>query len=247
MSDQPRLWGEGRSAEFQAKKAKGQFFTPPEVVEFMFEVAGAGAGWSVIDPACGDGAFLSQAVARDCEPVWGVDRDAAALAACRGRLGERVTLVEQDGLLPCGREGFDLVIGNPPFSAIRHGVSDPDVMARFELGQTVKGRAPKPPLEVLFLERFIQLARPGGTVCIILPDGLLANRRQRRVREWMLARCRVAAVVGLPRSTFRKAATDAKTSILVLRKGAADSATDAFVASVARLEELGGVLEGMRG
>ena len=93
-------WGAGRSATARAQKTKGQFFTPAPVVAFMFQIAGAEPGWSVIDPACGDGAFLAEAAALGCWPVVGVDRDPAAIDRCRDRLGKAPMLLEQDGLVP---------------------------------------------------------------------------------------------------------------------------------------------------
>ena len=220
----PRAWGEGISEDLKARKHRGEFFTPPEVVDFMFEMVGAEPGWSVIDPACGDGAFLERAVATGCAPVWGVDKDATAIDRCGEQLGDRAVLLEQDGLLPLAdrrapREGFDLVIGNPPFNAVRHGVADPGTLSRFTLGYKPKGQVrPQQAVEVLFLERFLQLARQGGTVAIIVPDGILANSRLRYVRELVLDASTVRAVVSLPRHTFAKASTSAKTSILFLGK-----------------------------
>lgn len=252
MADTPRssnTWGARIPARLKAKKTRGEFFTPPEVVDFMFEMVGAGPGWSVIDPACGDGAFLERAVAAGCAPVWGVDKDATAVNRCRARLGDQAVVIEQDGLLPLTdrrtpHEGFDLVIGNPPFNAVRHGVADPEILSRFILGQRPDGQVRlKQPVEVLFLERFLQLARGGGTVAVIVPDGILANSRLRYVRELVLASSTVMAVVSLPRYTFAKASTSAKTSILFMKKGRPASSDQALLASVEADGHLASVLE----
>ena len=73
-------------------------------------------------------------------------------------------------------------------------------------------------IEVLFLERFIQLARPGGKVAIILPEGIFANSNLRYVREWLVEHFIILAVIGLPRDTFKGTGTMAKTAILYLEK-----------------------------
>jgi len=229
---------------------KGQFFTPTEVVEFMFEIAGAQPGWSVVDPACGDGAFVARAVARGCAPVVGVDLDPHALALCRERVGDAAGLLEQDGLAPLEvdhGDGFDLVIGNPPFNALRHGVEDAAVLSRFALGRKGDAVRSRQRLEVLFLERFIQLARPGGAVCIILPDGVLANTRLRYVREFVAESATVRAVVSLPRSTFGAGNTEAKTSVLLLEARPSRPGENAAVAAVEDLGELAALAPRFRG
>jgi len=74
------------------------------------------------------------------------------------------------------------------------------------------------PIEILFTERFLQLAKPGGWIAIIIPDGILTNSNAHYVREFIADKAKVEAIVSLPRGTFKQAGTSAKTSILFLRK-----------------------------
>ena len=74
------------------------------------------------------------------------------------------------------------------------------------------------PIEVLFLERFVQFAKPGGLIGIIIPDGILANINLRYIQEWLFEKTQVLAIISLPRETFKYIGTTAKTSILFLRK-----------------------------
>jgi len=74
------------------------------------------------------------------------------------------------------------------------------------------------PIEALFTERFIQLAKPGGWVAMIIPDGILSNSNQHYLRQFIADKCYVRAIVSLPRETFKHVKTNAKTSVLVLEK-----------------------------
>lgn len=74
------------------------------------------------------------------------------------------------------------------------------------------------PIEILFLDRFIQLAKPGGWIAIIIPDGILTNSNSHYVREFLSDKTKVEAIISLPRGTFKNVGTSAKTSILFLRK-----------------------------
>ncbi|MFH1712813.1 MAG: N-6 DNA methylase [Candidatus Jacksonbacteria bacterium] len=98
------------------------------------------------------------------------------------------------------------------------------------------------PIEILFLERFIQLAKSGGWIAIIIPDGILTNSNSHYVREFISKKARVEAVVSLPRDAFKNVGTSAKTSILFLQKyykdqGQKQDNYPVFLASVDSLDE----------
>jgi len=73
-------------------------------------------------------------------------------------------------------------------------------------------------IEILFIERFIQLAKPGGWIALVIPDGILTNSNSHYVREFINQRAKVEAIVSLPRDAFKNVGTSAKTSILFLQK-----------------------------
>jgi hypothetical protein len=62
------------------------------------------------------------------------------------------------------------------------------------------------------------LAKPDGWISIIIPDGVLANLNSHYVREFLSSRTKIEAIISLPRETFKNVGTNAKTSILFLRK-----------------------------
>jgi type I restriction-modification system DNA methylase subunit len=110
-------------------------------------------------------------------------------------------------------ESFDVVAGNPPFG---DKITDPSILEQFELGHDPKERPlAQQTSEVLFLEAFLRLAKPCARVAILLPDGILANVGEQRVRDYLLRTAFVEAVVALPRRVFRN---DAKSNVLLLRK-----------------------------
>jgi type I restriction enzyme M protein len=189
----------------------GQFFTPEIVADCMFRVAGVHGGQQAIDPSCGDGSFLRIAPKalelHGCE----IDPQYASVAKClvpakRFVEGDALTrLVELWGT-------FDLAIGNPPFSAQASLEKRSEVLLGFDLGA---GRTSQC-LEVLFLELFLKLAKTNGRIAIILPDGPLSNKPFKYVRDWLLCRAHVEAIISLPRGIFN--GTTAKTNILVAQK-----------------------------
>lgn len=83
---------------------------------------------------------------------------------------------------------------------------------------------------VLFIDRCLQLLKPGGRLLIVLPDGVLCNSGDRYVREYIMGKkdektgqfhggkAIVKAVISLPSDAFKLSGTGAKTSILYLQK-----------------------------
>jgi type I restriction enzyme M protein len=82
---------------------------------------------------------------------------------------------------------------------------------------------------VLFLDRCLQLLKPGGRLLIVLPDGVLCNSGDRYVRQYLMGKrddtgafhggkAIVKAVISLPPDTLKSAGTTTKASILYLQK-----------------------------
>jgi len=193
------------------KKVLGQFFTPEVIAHFMVawaELLSIPKGIAA-DPACGDGVFLKELVTAGFEHILGVDIDGDVLQGLADKVPPSVELRQADGLTIPLEPFADFVVGNPPFSAKYGRVKDPSVLSRFTLGQERTSQAP----EVLFLEQFVRIAKPGGLIAIILPEGIFAALPMQPVRDYILFHLLPLAVISLSRRFF-----PAKTSILIARK-----------------------------
>jgi len=85
-------------------------------------------------------------------------------------------------------------------------------------------------LSVLFVDRCLQLLKPGGRLLMIVPDSILCNANTKYLREYLMGKkdektkqfyggkAIVKAVVSLPSDAFKLAGTGAKTSILYVQK-----------------------------
>ncbi len=204
-------------------KTLAQHFTPAAVAQLVWDavrtLAGKelGAGARVVDPAAGQGALLA-AVERTYQTT-GIEID-AGLAERGRRQADR--FYTGDGLLgtfpAVANETFDCVLANPPFGKLGPllpllGEDGPRRLAqRFGLLDGQK-RIRAFPVESLFVERALQLTRPAGWMALILPEGFFANARQQGVRDWLLTRAELRAVVALP-GAFNKV----QTALVVLRR-----------------------------
>ena len=71
--------------------------------------------------------------------------------------------------------------------------------------------------DILFIERCIQLLKPGGRMAIVLPDGILGNDGLEFVRQYILDNAYLIAIIDLPVETFLPS-VDTKTSLVILKK-----------------------------
>jgi len=113
---------------------------------------------------------------------------------------------------------FDVVFTNPPFGS-RLPIDDPHILEQYQLAR-FEARTPRGsmPPEQLFVERCLQLLRPGGRMAIVLPDSILSNPGLSFIRRWLLLNAFVIAVVDLPREMFAKSDTHTMTSVVVLQR-----------------------------
>ena len=72
--------------------------------------------------------------------------------------------------------------------------------------------------EILFIERCLDLLKPGGRMGIVLPEGVYNNPSLAYVRQFVEDRAYLKAVVSLPQETFISSGASVKASLLFLRK-----------------------------
>lgn len=147
-------------------------------------------------------------------------------------------VVAADGLMPLNQivektgnrgfrsDSFDCIITNPPFgSTIRqteHAYLDNyGLSERGEDWLNPKSKAAQRPgvaSEILFIERCWEFLVEGGYLAIVIPDGILTNASLQYVRNWIMDKFRILAVVSLPQTTFMSTGAGVKSSVMFLRK-----------------------------
>lgn len=109
---------------------------------------------------------------------------------------------------------FDVLFTNPPFAG---EIREQSLLKDYELSNKKGKLSKKVERDLLFIERALQLIKPGGRLAIVLPQGKLNNTNMEYVREWLLEKARILAVIGLHVNTF-KPHTGTKTSVVFLQK-----------------------------
>lgn len=72
--------------------------------------------------------------------------------------------------------------------------------------------------EVLFIERCLNLLKPGGRMGIVLPEGVLNNTNLQKVRDFVESKAKILLIVSIPQDVFMAAGATVKPSLLFFKK-----------------------------
>lgn len=86
------------------------------------------------------------------------------------------------------------------------------VLELFELG-TYSGLT-----EVLFLERCLNLLKPGGRMGIVLPEGILNNPKMQKIRNYIEGKAKIINITSIPQDVFIASGATVKPSLLFFKK-----------------------------
>ncbi|GAB3461565.1 hypothetical protein GCM10027321_22370 [Massilia terrae] len=93
-------------------------------------------------------------------------------------------------------------------------IEDTPILDLFDIGYGKPNR----PTELIFVERCLNLLKPGGRMGIVLPDGNLNNPSLAWLRRYAEGRAKLMAVVSLPEETFRSSDATVKASLVFMTK-----------------------------
>lgn len=80
--------------------------------------------------------------------------------------------------------------------------------------------------EVLFIERCLNLLKPGGRMGIVLPEGVLNNANLQKVRDFVESKAKILLIVSIPQDVFMAAGATVKPSLLFFKKFTEDEAEE---------------------
>lgn len=229
-----------RFADASNKKA-GEYYTPRSVVRLLVNILDPQEGETVYDPACGTGGMLIEVIqhvkAARGRPqllwgkLYGQEKVLATSGIARMNLllhgVEDFHIVRGDTLRDPAffnsdrLATFDCVIANPPFSLKNWGDEAwaSDRWGRNSLG----GVPPKGYADWAWVQHMLQSAtNETGRVAVVLPQGALFRQgAEGKIREFILRKDKVEAVIGLAPNLFYGTGLAACVMILRQQKPAA--------------------------
>lgn len=214
----------GRFKNLDLDKLRGGYYTSSEVAEWLCAWAIRSPKEHVLEPSCGDGAFLVAAAKRLSElgargatiasHLTGVEFIAEeadrALERLKDTLGSRSQNVVENadffGWWQDNRQPkFDVVIGNPPF--IRYQSFPEPHRARAMEMMVEQGLKPNrlTNIWVPFVVAAVACLRPGGRLALVLPAELLQVTYAGQLRSFLTDRFSRIDIVACNELFFEKA------------------------------------------
>lgn len=199
---------------YDNKKLFGQTYTPAFVVRKVLDDAGFFGtnilGKSILDPACGDGRFLTEIVKRivavsptddlkkNLECVYGWDIDAEAVNACIENLNQIVEAfqwnvawnvsvfdsirkIQNQSLFAEAKKTFDFVVGNPPYVRIQHL---DERQRKFLQSNYSFCQSGSTDLYIAFFELASGLLNPDGICAFVTPNTFLYTETGKKLRQY---------------------------------------------------------------
>ena len=80
--------------------------------------------------------------------------------------------------------------------------------------------------EVLFIERCLNLLKPGGRMGIVLPEGVLNGTNIQKAREFVEGKAKILLIVSIPQDVFIASGATVKPSLLFFKKFTEDEALE---------------------
>ncbi|MBE2199982.1 MAG: N-6 DNA methylase [Anaerolinea sp.] len=179
------------------------------------------------------------------QSIIGIDKDAYLVQLAATRLAiltlqpgqvycaDSLAWSDENGRsLPLPQSGsYDVVLTNPPFGK-RIVAASRQTQKYFTLGYTwKKGRDGRyqqtgdllnsAPPQVLFVEKCLELLRPGGRLGIVVPESMITSKTYSHVVQYMRSQGEIKAVIGLPEEFFKtsgKGGTHTKACLVMLHK-----------------------------
>lgn len=126
------------------------------------------------------------------------------------------TLIDPKHIEGAELKRFDIVIANPPFSQ-NYSTDSMKYKDRYLFWMPKKGKA-----DFMFVQHMISVLKTTGRMAVIMPHGVLfRGGEERKMREWMIRKGYLEAIIGLPPALFY--GTGIPASILIINRGGAES------------------------
>lgn len=174
-----------------------QFFTHKELVNFIISNVPINKNSTILDPACGAGAFLYEVYSKNknLKNLYGIDIDALALDLCKInlqgnkdhlphlKLADTLKQKSLNNIFPeiAKNGGFDIIIGNPPFKNLIKNIDYK--LSDYSYPDAVSGVTNSATLMIIKSYEFL---KEDGYLAFVLPKNLIRVDSFYSLRQFLI-------------------------------------------------------------
>ena len=215
-----------QQVDLDYRRSHGQFFTPPDVAEFMVRYGIDGGAKTMLDPACGLGIFIDKMLELHGEKcsIQGIDNDQLMVNACHLEIKERhgaesknVELHNMDYLESVGMDAVDFLVCNPPY--INFHDFDRSMVLKINDDMGVKFSM-LTNIYALFMAKAKHSVKHGGRIAFITPSEFFYTGYGKTLKKFLLENFTIDSFItfDFDRTVFEDALTTATISLMVNKK-----------------------------
>ncbi|MEU8803232.1 N-6 DNA methylase [Spirillospora sp. NPDC048819] len=221
------LWQARRQAVIQFERRgreAGLFTSHKAVAQAVAQLAGSNLTRDLLDPFCGAGSFLWEAI--DYAQKQGIGLYTVLGCDINQRMADVARSIGSVSPVPVEIVTADAFLNEDlPLSTCV--VSAPPLGLRMQEDRELLDGSTTRDGDVVALDRIVQLLVDGGRAVLHLPAGITFRRNAERYRRFLATRYRVAAILGLPAGAVH--GTGIRSVLMVIDNTAP---TDTFIAQL---------------
>jgi tRNA1(Val) A37 N6-methylase TrmN6 len=199
------------------RKEKGIYYTPPSIVDFMINLITLKKNSKILEAGCGTGNFVIPLIQKLNEiyknsetidekelkrkilsnNVFACDFDPKAIKSLKNSIGADTANIMVSSFLSDNlfdNNKYDFVIGNPPYNAILSNEEKHYCETKYpNLSKSIKS-------EIFFVIKSIDLLKPNGQLCLVLPATILRVNHYSVLRKFIMEKCMIEKIIDMGRA-----------------------------------------------
>lgn len=235
----------------EKRKKNGIYYSPPMLVNFMLNLVTLKKNSKILEAGCGVGNFVIPLVEKLTKiykktenanekslktkilsnNIFALDFDSNAIEILKDSINVNSPNIIASSFLSDNsfdNNEYDTVIGNPPYNAELSMQEKNYCKTKYpNISKTIRS-------ETFFVIKSIELLKPSGQLCLILPDSILRVNHYSGLRNFILEKCTIEKIIDMNRA-FNFVGYE--TIILLLRKKKSKDTNVEIITSVKNLEQ----------
>lgn len=176
------------------------FYTPKEIANTMVDMIVEKENVKIYDPMCSSGNILIKAMEKSNVETFGEEDNIEGYNILKTRI--LLKKVESQPQIYQDKNEirnikFDCIVSNPPFSQKnwKENIEYTPLFKEYGLSENAVG-------DYAYVIKMIERLDDNGRIAVILPHGVLFRENERKVRESLIEKNEIDAIIGLPENLF---------------------------------------------
>ena len=170
------------------KQTNGIFFTPKSIVVETIRIVKSikRIYKNILEPSCGSCEFINELINEyPNSQITGIEKNKTIYDKISKYSGDKLTIHHHDFMNYKPHNKYDLIIGNPPYFVMKKQDTAKEYSMYYD------GR---PNIFILFTIKSLEMLKPGGILCFILPSTFLNCLYYHKLRKYINTNFKIISI-----------------------------------------------------